>query len=94
MFSGAGQGRQNAAKSARTMRPPSTMSNYPEDDSCSHCGSDSGKLKSKKMSCWAFIFLLAVDAFTIGLLLVLYSHHVNHHQGIRNTIIYKVHVYR
>ena len=79
---GSGQGRQNAAKSARpAMRPPTELSTYPEEDECSHCGSTSGKDRTKKMSCWAFIFLLAVDAFTIGLVLVLFSHHAIH-QGM------------
>lgn len=73
---GSGQGRQNAAKSAR--RPSSSHQDFSEEDLCSHCGSTSKPSKNKSLSCWALIFLLAVDAFTIGLILVLYSHHTLH----------------
>ena len=77
---GSGNGRNNENQS-KSVRPSSSMSTLPEEeDLCSHCGSSSGKPKSRKWSCYSIIFLLAVDAFTIGLVLVLFSHH-NYHTG-------------
>lgn len=81
---GSGSGRQNGMKSAGR---PSThiQSNYPDsDDFCSRCGS-SNSGKSKKMSCWMLIFLLAIDAFTIGLVLALFSH-TTFHTGTSSTM--------
>ena len=70
---GSGTGQNNNGLPKTTDK--SKLSNYPEeDDACSHCGSKMTK-KANKTSCWAFIFLLAVDAFTIGLILFLFSHH-------------------
>ena len=75
---GSGNGRNNENQ-GKSVRPSSSMSTLPEEeDLCSHCGSSSGKQKSRKWSCYSIIFLLAVDAFTIGLVLVLFSHH-NYH---------------
>ena len=77
---GSGNGRNNENQ-GKSVRPSSSMSTLPEEeDLCSHCGSSSGKQKSRKWSCYSIIFLLAVDAFTIGLVLVLFSHH-NYHTG-------------
>ena len=77
---GSGNGRNNENQ-GKSVRPSSSMSTLPEEeDLCSHCGSSSGKPKSRKWSCYSIIFLLAVDAFTIGLVLVLFSHH-NYHTG-------------
>ena len=66
--SGAGQANQI---------PKSSYPKIEEDEIDTRIGD--GKKESHKMSCWAFIFLLAVDAFTIGLLIFLYSHH--HYEG-------------
>ena len=82
MVLGSGQGRNNG-NLAKSVRPPSNMSTFPEEeeDVCTHCGSgSSGKQKSKKWSYCTIIFLLAVDAFTIGLVLALFSHH-SYHNG-------------
>jgi hypothetical protein len=58
----------------------SRASTLPEDDAdyCHHCGSSGKPQKYKRMSCWTLLFLLAVDAFTVGLLIILFSQ-VNHH---------------
>ena len=66
--SGAGQANQI---------PKSSYPKIEEDEIDTRIGD--GKKESHKMSCWAFIFLLAVDAFTIGLVIFLYSHH--HYEG-------------
>merc|ERR550534_859343 len=80
---GSGNGRNNENQ-GKSVRPSSSMSTLPEEeDLCSHCGSSSGKQKSRKWSCYSIIFLLAVDAFTIGLVLVLFSHH-NYHTEFVN----------
>ena len=85
LIAGTGHGRQNGnlAKSARIPRATTPLDKphrHPEEDSCSHCGSMSKKDGSNK-SCWALIFLLAVDAFTIGLVIALFSHH-HFHAGL------------
>lgn len=53
---------------------------YPEDseENQHHHEKQGGKNPVRNMSCWALIFLLAVDAFTIGLVVVLFSHYSSH----------------
>ena len=66
-------GSGNGARS-NGINPKNMISDDP--DYCSHCES-TGKVQ-KKMSCWMLIFLLAIDALTIGLLLMLfYNSHSN-----------------
>ena len=83
-FLGSGQGRKNEFSPPKTARPPSDLSTYNDEDNCSHCGASGKPTRFKKMSCWSLIFLLAVDAFTIGLLLVLYSHSLHHNGEYKN----------
>lgn len=78
---GTGQGNANMNTRLRqTVKYPD------EEDLSSEQGQKGGGKKDgrnhRNMSCWALIFLLAVDAFTIGLVLVLFSHHSLHTPGM------------
>ena len=66
---GSGAGQTNQMR-----RPKSTYPRLEEEEE-----DVKGSKKANKMSCWAFIFLLTVDAFTIGLVIFLFSHH--HFEG-------------
>ena len=68
---GSGAGQTNQMR-----RPKSTYPRLEEEEKEEDV---KGSKKANKMSCWAFIFLLAVDAFTIGLVIFLFSHH--HFEG-------------
>ena len=55
-----------------------------DDESCSHCGGRNGK-KRRGISCATLLFLLAIDAFTIALLLILF-YNLKHWSGSYSVI--------
>lgn len=62
----------NVARSTSSNNDVKNVDNedYDDDRRCSHCGRDAKKRHG--MSCATLLFLLAVDAFTIALLLILF----------------------
>ena len=51
-----------------------------DDESCSHCGGNGNGKKRRGISCATLLFLLAIDAFTIALLLILF-YNLKHWSG-------------
>ena len=65
---------QSMTSSNPDHRSTKINADYDDDNEscCSHCGNDRKKRKRRGISCGTLLFLLAIDAFTIALLLILF----------------------